>query len=83
MTQLTKEEFERTLDTKHAAQTKELKAYADEQTEKLARVVNAAFQAHQEQYLEEKFEQLIHAQDVWVELRSLAQRVEQLEKRKS
>jgi hypothetical protein len=46
-------------------------------------VVNAAFRTHQEQYLEEKFERLGHTQDVWVELRGLAQRVAQLEKRKS
>ena len=43
MAQLTQEFFERTLETKLASQTKELKAFAQEQTEELARIVHAGF----------------------------------------
>jgi len=73
MTPLSQEHFDQTLttlykkfDQKMDQQTNELKAYADEQTETLARIVNAGFEGERK-YLEEKLD--------------VRERVEQLEQK--
>jgi len=81
MTELTKEYFEEKLSTLATKEYFEQKL--DEQTEALARMVNKAFEKHEETYLAEKFERLTDTQNLQVEVRSLTQRVEQLEKRRS
>jgi hypothetical protein len=54
MTELTKEALEQAL----AKQTEVLKTYTDEQTQAIGRMINHAFQEHQDGFLQERFERL-------------------------
>ena len=74
MTELTKEHFDRTL----AATSRDLKAYADDQTERLARGVNEAFTA-QNAELARRFDQLEKDLDVRATVLNLERRIERLE----
>ena len=74
MTDLTKEYFEETL----TGTSRDLKAYADDQTEKLARMITDAF-ATQNAYLEKRFEDLEKDLDVRSRVLTLERRMEQLE----
>ena len=86
MTQLTKEYFDRQLeklvtkkdlDEKLAQQTKQLKAYTDQQTEELARMVSRAFDEHN-RYLKEEFAAIRKELDVRKEVDGLKLQVQEI-----
>jgi len=74
MSELTKEYFEQHLKRELGAQTTELKTYAREQTEELARITSAGFAR-----TEERFDDLEKRLDVTAQLKMFERKFKKLE----
>ena len=90
MSQLTKEYFDEALkglatkeDLENFATKDDVQNAVKEGVEDVARIINTAFQEHQDNFLQEQFDRLYEQQSFAIQFQSLTKRVEELEKHKA